>query len=111
MANGRVYHEGMELVFPEVTIRTQGYVGLDQSLALTAEMPILPKWTAMNPRLATAMKGQTIRVPIQGTLQRPQLDQVTLRRYAAQFLQKSAENLLQDELQRQLDRLLKPPGR
>ncbi len=110
MANGRIYHEGLELIFPEITIRTQGYVGLDQSLALTAEMPILPKWTAMNPRLATAMKGQTIRLPIQGTLRRPQLDQVTLRRYAAQFLQKSAENLLQEELQRQLERL-KIPGR
>ncbi len=111
MANGRVYHEGLELVFPEITIRTRGYVGLDQSLALEAEMPILPKWTAMNPRLATAMKGQTIRLPIQGTLRRPQLDQQTLRRYTAQFLQKSAENLLQDELQRQMDRLLKPPSR
>ena len=110
MANGRVYHEGLELIFPEITIRTQGYVGLDQSLALTAEMPILPKWTAMNPRLATVMKGQTIRLPIRGTLRRPQLDQQTLRRYTAQFLQKSAENLLQDELQRQLDRLIKPPS-
>ncbi|MCS7305884.1 MAG: hypothetical protein NZ602_12365 [Thermoguttaceae bacterium] len=110
MANGRIYHEGLELVFPEITIRTQGYVGLDQSLALVAEMPILPKWTAMNPRLATAMKDQVIRLPIRGTLRRPQLDQATLRRYAAQFLQKSAENLLQEELQRQLERL-KLPGR
>lgn len=108
MAQGRIYHEGLELVFPEVTIRTRGSVGLDKSLSLIAEMPVPPKWTAQTPRLATALKGQTIQLPIQGTLQQPRLDQQTMRRYTGQLLQKSAENLLQDELQRQLDRLKKP---
>ena len=40
MQNGRVYHEGLDIEFPEMTIRTQGWVGLDESLDITADMGI-----------------------------------------------------------------------
>ena len=80
MAEGRVHHEGLELVFPELTIRTHGSVGLDQTLALVAEMPVPPKWTGNNP-LGTALKDQTIHLPIGGTLDRPQIDRRAMQRY------------------------------
>jgi hypothetical protein len=108
MVDGRVYHQGLELVFPELTIRTHGSVGLDQSLALMAEMPIPPKWLG-NDALASAMREQTIRVPIGGTLSRPQLDRGVLDQLGRQFLERATKNVIEDELGKQLDRLLRPP--
>ncbi len=109
MIQGRVYHEGLELIFPDLTIRTRGSVGLDQTLAIMAEMPIPPKWLGNNP-LGSALRNQTIRIPIGGTLDRPQLDRRVLDQLSRQFLQKAARNVLQDEMNRQLDRLFAPPN-
>ena len=58
MVGGRVYHQGLELIFPDLTIRTYGSVGLDQTLAIMAEMPVPPKWVANNPVAARALQGQ-----------------------------------------------------
>jgi len=108
MKNGRVYHNNLELIFPDLTIRTQGYVGLDQTLDLTAEMPVPPKWLAGNPLASKAMSNQVIRIPLKGTLGKPQLDHREMERLSRQFIKKAAENLLEDELNKQLDRLLGP---
>jgi hypothetical protein len=108
MVEGRVYHRDLELVFPDVTIRTHGSVGLDQSLAIMAEMPVPPKWIGNNP-LGVALKNQTIRLPIEGTLQRPLIDRQALARASAEFVRGSATNLLRDTLNKQLDRLFSPP--
>lgn len=108
LVQGRVYHENLELNFPEVTIRTRGSVGLDRSLLILAEMPVPPKWIGNNP-LGTALEGQTIQLPISGTLDRPMIDQNELNRLASQFLQNAAGRTLERELGKQLDRLLGPP--
>jgi translocation and assembly module TamB len=108
MVGGRVYHQGLELVFPDMTIRTYGSVGFDQSVALMAEMPVPPKWAAQNAMAADAMKGQVIRVPIAGTLSKPELDQKVMADLTRQFIQKAAENAVQGEVNRQLDRLFGP---
>ncbi|HBO45005.1 MAG TPA: hypothetical protein DD670_13960, partial [Planctomycetaceae bacterium] len=108
LTNGRVHHTGLELEFPEVTIRTEGSVGLDQTMELTAEMPIPPKWLAGQRLLNTALAKQTLRVPIGGTLTKPKIDQRRLDEYNRQLFGKAVENLMQDEVNRQLDRLLNP---
>jgi hypothetical protein len=77
MVGGRIYHEGLELQFPDLTIRIHGSVGLDETLALMAEMPIPPKWLGKLP-LGKASNQQTISLPITGTLSRPQLDRRVL---------------------------------
>ena len=105
LANGRVYHEGLELVFPEMTIRTQGWVGLDQSLSMVAEMPIPPKWLIGNKYVSQALKSQVLKVPIRGTLNRPQIDHAKLDEYNRKLIQKATKNLLEGEL----NRLLGPP--
>ena len=107
MADGRVYHDGMELVFPDLTIRTQGWVAFDDTLSLTAEMSVPPKWLAGNPS-APALRSQTIRLPVGGTLKRPLIDRKVLAQTSAQFLRNAAHNLIQEEFHRQVDRLLKP---
>jgi hypothetical protein len=99
----------MELIFPDFTIRTQGSVGIDdQSLSMQADMPIPPKWLVNNPA-APALRNQTIRIPIGGTLSRPQLDRAKLEEYTRQFIQKAAGNLLEEGLNRGLDQLFRKP--
>ena len=44
MVQGRVYHRGLELQLPEVTVRTYGSVGVDQTLAIMAEMNVPLTW-------------------------------------------------------------------
>lgn len=107
MYQGRIYHRDLQLVFPEFTIRTYGSVGLDQTLALMAEMPVPPKWLGNNP-LGAALTNQTIKLPIGGTLAAPKLDQQALAQASAQFFRDSATNVLKDELGKQLDRFFAP---
>jgi hypothetical protein len=103
----RVYHEGLEIQVGEVTVRTRGSVGLDQSLALLAEVPIRSEWLQKVPRLA-GMQNQTIRIPIAGTLNQPQIDRNAWKDLAGQFLQGAVQELLRGEVERGLDRLLRP---
>ncbi len=102
VAKGRVSHSKLELVFPDITIRTRGSVGLEQpySLDIVAEMPVPSKWTAGNTTLAQAMRNQTIAVPLRGTLAKPALDEKVMQNYTRQFLQKAAGNVIEGELNR-----------
>ncbi|MBN1591070.1 MAG: DUF748 domain-containing protein [Pirellulales bacterium] len=108
LVNGRVHHQGLELVFPELTIRTHGSVGLDQSLSLVAEMPIPPKWLAGQQLLDSALRGQILQVPIRGTLKKPQIDHRKLDEYNRKLIRKATRNILEGELNRQINRLFDP---
>jgi translocation and assembly module TamB len=98
MVNGRVYHTGLELHFPELTMRLSGSVGLDGSLTLTAEMPVPPKWLGSNKFAKAALANQMIRLPIGGTLEHPKIDERALSESVAKFAGNAAENLLGREL-------------
>ena len=97
LVNGRVYHNGLELHFPELTIRTSGSVGVDGSLSLVAEMPVPPKWLGSG-KLAQAVGKQTVRLPIAGTLSNPKLDQQALREASARYVRDAAENAIRQEM-------------
>ncbi len=106
MVGGRIYHRDLELVFPELTIRTHGSVGLDHSLALMAEMPVPPKWLGNN-TLGNAMRNQIIQLPIGGTLEQPKIDQRAMQQASAQFIRNTASNAIMNELNNQFDRILR----
>lgn len=108
MVQGRVHHAGLELEFPDLTIRTSGSVGLDQTLDLTAEMPIPPKWLGNNP-LGTALRGQKIQLPIAGTLSKPAINRRVMDRLSRQFIERGVRNVIEDELGKQLEGLFGPP--
>jgi translocation and assembly module TamB len=97
LLNGRVYHTGLELHFPELTIRTSGSVGLDGSLSLIAEMPVPPKWLASGKLAKAAVGKETIRLPIGGTLSHPKIDEQALRTASARFGRDAGENAIQQE--------------
>lgn len=102
LLNGRVYHTGLELHFPELTIRTSGSVGLDGSLSLTAEMPVPPKWLGSSKLAKTALGNQTIRLPIGGTLSHPKIDEKALRDASVKFVRDAAGNALGQETEGKL---------
>ena len=74
VVDGRVYHQNMEFQVGDVTLRSQGSVGLDETISLTLQVPIQDAWIAKEPLLA-GLKGQSLQVPVTGTLTRPQMDQ------------------------------------
>jgi translocation and assembly module TamB len=103
--NGQVAHQNLTMQIGDVTIRTRGWVGFDQRLGLVAEVPVLDRWVANQPYLA-GLRGQTLSIPVHGTLQQPTLDQRALQSLAQQTLRGAAQGLLQQELQRQMEQLL-----
>jgi len=104
LVDGRVYHRTLEFRVGDVTILTEGSVGLDETLALSAIIPIREEWV-QNDRYLANMKGQSIRVGIGGTLQRPQIDPRALNELARQMGGSAAGQLLQEGVRNQLDKL------
>jgi len=110
MADGRVHHQGMTMSVGDVTIRTHGWVALDETIGLTAEVPIKPQWVQRNPLLAS-LKDKTLQIPIGGTLRRPQVDPRAMQQVASLLLENTARDLLQEQLDKQLNRLFQPRER
>ena len=105
LKENRVHHEGLQLVVDDVVIRTSGSVGLDQSLSMVATVPIQDEWV-VGDRYLSALRGQTLQVPVRGTLSNPKLDVRVLDQLAQQFLGGAAKRLIEQELGRGLQRLL-----
>ncbi|HAY80151.1 MAG TPA: hypothetical protein DCY79_10140, partial [Planctomycetaceae bacterium] len=101
----RIYHRGMQFVGGgEVRIRTTGSVGLDQSLDLVAEIPVLDAWADKSDWLA-GLRGQSFRIPVRGTLTDPAVDSRALQQIGKQALQGTANRLLEQGIQRGLQEL------
>ena len=113
LADHKVYHKDMTFSVNDVVIKTSGWVGLDQQIALVAFVPVQDAWVAKNNSLAS-LRGQTIQLPINGTLTRPQLDRKALTQFTRQTVigagTNALENVLQKEVGRGLDRLFQPKG-
>jgi hypothetical protein len=106
VADGRVHHQNMEFQVGDVTVRSQGSVGLDETLALTLHVPIQDAWIAKEPLLA-GLKGQSLQVPMSGTLTRPQIDERAVSGLSQKLLQGAAKGAIGDELNKAFDKLFK----
>lgn len=107
VAGGYVHHENVVLEFQDFTVRTRGSVGFDQTLSLVAEVPIRDDWLRSE-RLRNAFAGKVLQLPVGGTLGRPKVDLRGLERLASDLLREAASDALRGELDRQLERLLRP---
>ncbi|MFO0821150.1 MAG: hypothetical protein U1A77_24610 [Pirellulales bacterium] len=103
----RVYHERLEINLRDVTVLTGGSVGADQTVNLMAEIPIRDEWVARN-RLLASLQGQRLQIPILGTLSQPKVDRRAIQNLATQAVTNSANRMLEQELNRGIDRFLKP---
>jgi len=91
--NGRVYHEGIKFTHNETIIRTSGSVGFDQSLNLVAKIPIAEQWLEGS-RYLEGLRGQSISIPIGGTVDRPRIDQNEVRKLSADLVRNAAQGAL-----------------
>ncbi len=107
LRKGRVYHRGLRMQAGDLLIVTQGSVGIDQSLDLVAIIPIADAWIAGKPVLA-GLKGQTIQIPIRGTISSPKLDQQAIGQLAERIAGSAASTLIENELQKGFNRLFSP---
>jgi hypothetical protein len=107
VADGRVHHQNVEFQVGEVTLRSQGSVGFDQTIALTLQIPIQDVWVDNQPLLA-GLKGQTLEVPVSGTLTKPTMDQRAISHLTGQLFKKGAGQAVGNELNKALDKFLKP---
>ena len=101
VADGRVEHQNFQIEIGDVIVRTSGYVGFDQSLSLVAEIPIRDKWVQRD-KFLRGLKGQTLKIPISGTLNKPQLDKRIIAWLGQQMIGSAAGGLLEDALDRGL---------
>jgi hypothetical protein len=107
VVDGRVYHQNIEFQVGDVVMRSQGSVGLDETISLTFQIPVQDAWIAKEPLLAS-LKGQSLSVPMTGTLRRPQLDQRAVANLSAQLIQNAAGQAVGNEINKALDKFLKP---
>ncbi len=105
MTGGRIYHQGLVMQFPELTMRTYGSVGLDDSVKLMVETSVPLAW--LPPSAVTdAIKKQKMQVPIGGTLDSPRLDLAELANVKKQVLGNLARGVMQSGLGQQLNQLI-----
>jgi hypothetical protein len=100
-------HERMSLTVAGVPMTTRGSIGLDSSINLVAEIPILENWIQRQPALA-GLKGTAIRIPITGSLTQPRVDHRALAQFSTQLFQKAAGSQIESKLNSLLNEALQP---
>ncbi len=106
VADGRVYHRGLEFLIDDVPVTSSGSVGFDQSLAITFEVPIQQKWLGTE-RALQGLAGQVIEIPVTGTFQYPRIDERAIAGLTQKVIESAASSVLGDELNRQFKKLFK----
>ena len=91
---GRVHHDAMRYVASDVTVVTRGSVGFDDSLDVVLEIPLPDEWLEGNRYLA-ALQGQTLEIPLRGTLEQPQVDARVINQVMEQMATGAGAGLLQ----------------
>ena len=99
--DGRVYHEGIKISHDDILIRTSGSVGLDQTINMVAEIPIADDWLGGNEYL-TGLKGQSISIPISGTVSKPILDRRAIQNFSSQLAKQAASSAINKVVQDKL---------
>ena len=104
---GRVQHHGLTVTVDDVSIQTSGSVGFDQSVDMVAKVPIRNEWVE-GKRYLSALKGTVLNIPVRGSLSKPRLDRRALTDLGRNTVRDAAGRLLQDEVNRGLQRLFGP---
>ncbi len=97
---GVVHHHGLKMTVKDVVITTEGSVGIEtQQINLLASIPVQESWLNNDRKLAF-LKGQTIKIPVRGTLSKPQLDGKVIENLGKQLV----GSVVQGQLDRQVER-------
>ncbi len=75
IADRKVYQRGLSLPLGGISrVDLEGWVDFDRNLALTATLPVTRAMVGNRPVLGDIVEGTAIRVPIRGTLRKPEID-------------------------------------
>jgi hypothetical protein len=99
VTKGRIYHDKMELYFPDMMIRTSGSVGFDGTLDLVADMTFPPKWLPNRP-FKDQLTKQPLRIPIGGTLSQPTINQQAFEQKLQDLIRNAAGDTMKKELEK-----------
>jgi translocation and assembly module TamB len=91
--DGKVYHQGLTMEVDNLTLRTRGYVGLDNTLGLVLEVPLRDEWIQKYPTLGQ-LPNKAIALNVGGTVDKPQVNSAELR----QLVMTMGQNVLQDKV-------------
>jgi len=103
MQGGRVYHKGLMFQAGDVVVTTHGSVGVDHTLDMQVEFPLPDAWLDGGPVLKS-LRGEIVRIPIRGTLERPQVDGRAMADWGKRIGAGAAGGVLQNLLEKGLDR-------
>lgn len=93
VVRGVVDHRALMLDVDRARVITSGQVDFDGRLNLTAQVPLDARWLGSDLR---GLAGQTMTLPIDGTLSRPSLDSSGIRKVVSDFGMKAAQNVVQE---------------
>ena len=102
LRDGRVRHEGLRLQVGQLELTSSGSVGLDQSLDVVLGFKIPDSWLTGYPLLAS-LRGQTLFVPLEGSLEEMDLKTGVLVRVNEQLLRQTTSELFRQGLKRLFD--------
>lgn len=106
LVQGSVWHQRMMANVGNVSLISSGSVGLDGRINLGIQVPLNAAWLGAD---LQGLAGKTVLLPLVGTLTQPSIDPQafsrTVAELGAQGLQSTAENFLQKQLDRQLEKL------
>lgn len=103
---GVVTHNRLFFEIDRARVVTSGRVAFDGRLNMIAQVPLDPRWLGSD---LQNLAGQPVTLPIDGTLSRPSLDSSGVReviqRLGVQAVQSTAENYLQNQLNRGIEKI------
>jgi translocation and assembly module TamB len=103
MVDGRVTHRNLNVRIGDVTLATSGSVDVSGQMDLVGSMPIPDDWIEKSPWLAS-LRGQSVQVPVRGSLTSPQLDSSIVQQLGRQAAQGAAQTAAQGLLERGFSR-------
>lgn len=106
VVDGRVWHRGLEFYVDDVPVRSYGSVGFDETLAITLQVPIQQKWLGRE-RALQGLAGQILEIPIEGTFDRPRVNDKAIANLAGQLLQSTATEAIGNEINRAIDKIFR----
>ncbi len=110
--NGVVSHQRMTMEIDRARIITSGQVHADGRLRLTAQVPLEASWLGGDLK---GLAGQSVTLPIDGTLTQPSLDSAGMRKLVTDLgskaLQGQAESFLEKQLGKGLEKFLGPKAK
>ncbi|ELP33442.1 AsmA family protein [Rhodopirellula baltica] len=101
VAGGVVDHRALLLEIDRAKVTTSGRVTMDGQLDLIAQIPLDASWMGSD---LSALTGQTITIPVNGTLDRPRLDSSGIQRMVADMGTRAAQEAGANFLQEQIGR-------